>query len=99
MVVKMYQLRYYLIFLGLAGVVYNRSNLVLYFLCMEIILLGVNVIFILSSLLLGDVFGFIVYFFILTISASEVALGLSLLVSYYISYLDISVNYMRLVRW
>jgi len=71
----------------------------LYFMVLELLLLGINTLYILVSFSLDDIQGLIISFYILTVSASEVAVGLGLLVSYFISQMDISVNYMRLLRW
>ena len=87
-----------LIALGVVGALLNRSNLVLYFMSLEVLLLGVNVIFVVAALLIGDIHGVVVYLFILPVAASEVAVGLVLLVSYYMSHLDISIGYMRLMK-
>jgi len=84
---------------GFLGAYYNRGSLVLYFMVLELLLLGINTLYILVSFSLDDIQGLIISFYILTVSASEVAVGLGLLVSYFISQMDISVNYMRLLRW
>lgn len=84
---------------GFLGLLVNKNNLVLYFMALELLLLGVNVLFIGGSLFLGDVFGIICGFYVLTVAACEISVGLGLLVSYYISQLDVSVLFFRLLRW
>lgn len=56
----------------------------------EVILLSVNLNFILFSLYLGDIIGQMFCFYILTIAASESAIGLALLVAYNQNYLNFS---------
>lgn len=90
---------FYLLSIGLIGLIYNRNNLIIYFLSMEILILSINILFLFISIQLEDLWGILIYFYILIVAASEISVGLSLLVSYYISYLDISVNYMKLLRW
>jgi NADH-quinone oxidoreductase subunit K len=48
--------------------------------CFEIMLLSINLIFIFSSIFFDDFLGQIYSFFMLTIAASESALGLTILV-------------------
>ena len=61
----------------------NRKNILVAIMCVELLLLAVNFNFILFSLYLDDMFGFIFVLFVLTIAASESALGLAILTVYY----------------
>ncbi len=49
----------------------------------EIVLLASNLNFILASVSIDDLFGFIAAIFVLTIAAAESAIGLAILVVYY----------------
>jgi len=51
--------------------------------CIELILLGVNLNFILFSMYLDDVYGQLFSLFILTVAAAESAIGLAILILYY----------------
>lgn len=51
--------------------------------CLEIALLGTALIFALSSLMLGDLSGSIMFLMLLTLAGVESALGLALVISYY----------------
>jgi NADH:ubiquinone oxidoreductase subunit K len=84
---------------GLLGLYLGRGNLISYFFALELLLLGVNLVFIYSSLQLEDIAGVISCVFILTVSAGEVSVGLGLLVSYFISQFDLGINFLRLLRW
>ncbi len=66
--------------LSIAGIVVNRRNLILLMMCIELMLLAVNINFIAFSHFLGDVQGQIFVFFILTVAAAEAAIGLAILV-------------------
>jgi NADH-quinone oxidoreductase subunit K len=68
--------------IGLAGVV-RRKNLLLLFFSTEIMLNAVNVGFAAVSKFYGDLTGQMVSFFIIAVAASEVAVGLGLLVLWY----------------
>lgn len=65
--------------LSIAGIVLNRNNLIMLLMCIELMLLSVNTNFIAFSHYLGDSFGQIFVFFILTVAAAEAAIGLAIL--------------------
>ena len=67
--------------LSVAGIIINRKNLIVLLMCIELMLLGVNVNFIAFSRFLGDVSGQVFVFFILTVAAAEAAIGLAILVT------------------
>jgi NADH-quinone oxidoreductase subunit K len=66
--------------LGVAGIFLNRKNVIILLMSLELILLAVNINFIGFSHFLGDITGQVFVFFILTIAASEAAVGLAILV-------------------
>ncbi len=68
---------------GALGLILNRKNILVAIMCIELLLLAVNFNFILFSLYLDDIFGSLFVLFILTIAASESALGLAILTMYY----------------
>ena len=67
--------------LAVAGIVINRKNLIVLLMCIELMLLAVNINFIGFSRYLGDVGGQVFVFFILTVAAAEAAIGLAILVT------------------
>jgi NADH-quinone oxidoreductase subunit K len=67
--------------LSVAGIIINRKNLIVLLMCIELMLLAVNVNFIAFSRFLGDVSGQVFVFFILTVAAAEAAIGLAILVT------------------
>ena len=62
------------------GVFMNRKNVLVLLMSMELMLLAVNFNFIAFSQYLGDTAGQIFVFFILTVAASEAAIGLAIMV-------------------
>ena len=68
---------------GALGLILNRKNILVALMCIELLLLSVNLNFILFSLHLDDIFGSLFILFVLTIAASESALGLAILTTYY----------------
>ena len=67
--------------LSVAGIIINRKNLIVLLMCIELMLLAVNMNFIAFSRFLGDVSGQVFVFFILTVAAAEAAIGLAILVT------------------
>lgn len=70
-------------FIGVFGIVFNRKNIIVIIMSIELVLLSVNLNFIIFSLYLDDIIGEIFTIFILAIAAVESAIGLSLLVAFY----------------
>ena len=67
--------------LSVAGIIINRKNLIVLMMCIELMLLAVNVNFVAFSRFLGDSAGQVFVFFILTVAAAEAAIGLAILVT------------------
>ena len=67
--------------ISLAGIFLNRKNVIVLLMCIELMLLSVNINFVAFSRFLGDVSGQIFVFFILTVAAAEAAIGLAILVT------------------
>jgi NADH-quinone oxidoreductase subunit K len=65
--------------LSVAGIFINRKNLIILLMCVELMLLAVNINFIAFSHFLGDTAGQGFVFFILTVAAAEAAIGLAIL--------------------
>ncbi len=68
--------------IGLIGVI-RRKNILMLFFATEIMLNSVNIGFVAVALYYGDIAGQVFALFIIAVAASEVAVGLGLLVLYY----------------
>ena len=66
--------------ISVAGIFLNRKNILIILMCIELMLLSVNMNFIAFSHFLGDINGQVFVFFILTVAAAEAAIGLAILV-------------------
>ncbi len=66
--------------LSMAGIFLNRKNVIILLMAIELMLLAVNVNFVAFAHFLGDISGEVFVFFILTVAASEAAIGLAILV-------------------
>ncbi len=67
--------------ISVAGIFINRKNVIVLLMCIELMLLAVNINFVAFSRFLGDASGQIFVFFILTVAAAEAAIGLAILVT------------------
>jgi len=65
--------------ISVAGIFINRKNIIILLMCIELMLLSVNMNFIAFSHFLNDIKGQIFVFFILTVAAAESAIGLAIL--------------------
>ena len=65
--------------MGTYGVL-TRRNAIVIFMCIELMLLAVNMNFVAFSRFLGNLDGQIFVFFILTVAAAEAGIGLAILV-------------------
>tara|TARA_B100000780_G_scaffold140620_1_gene98466 strand:+ start:16991 stop:17302 length:312 start_codon:yes stop_codon:yes gene_type:complete len=68
---------------GALGLVLNRKNILITIMSVEIMLLAVNLNFVVFSIYLDDITGHIFVLFVLTIAATESAIGLAILTAYY----------------
>lgn len=69
--------------LGMLGIFLNRKNVILILMCIELMLLGVNINMVAFSAFYHDLAGQIFTFFILTVAAAEVAIGLAIVTVFF----------------
>lgn len=81
-----------LFLIGTYGFILNKQNLLLMLISLEIMLLGITLIFFSSSLAFDDLFGLLFGMFIIALAAAEVAIGLSILLAFYIQRESISLE-------
>ncbi len=78
--------------IGIAGLIFNRNNLITLLMCIELLLLAANTNFIVFSQQLGSILGQVYVFFVMTIAAAESVIGLALLVLMFRSSKSIDVT-------
>ncbi len=83
--------------IGLVGVM-KRKNLLLLFFATEILLNSVNIAFAAISHYYGDLTGQMFAFFVIAIAASEVAVGLGLLIVWFKRHGNIDLDSMTSMR-
>lgn len=69
--------------IGICGIIMNRKNIISILMSIELILLSVNINFVAFSTSLKGLTGQIFTILILTVAASEAAVGLAILISYH----------------
>jgi len=72
-----------LFFFGIFGIVFQRRNILIILICIELILLSVNLNYIVFSVYLDDFLGQLFSIFILTIAACESSIGLAILIIFF----------------
>jgi len=84
--------------LSLAGIIINRKNVLILLMCIELMLLAVNINFIAFSHYLGNNMGEIFVFFILTVAAAETAIGLALVIVLFRNRDSIDIEQLNLLK-
>lgn len=78
--------------ISVAGIFLNRKNVLILLMCIELMLLAVNMNFVAFARFLDVLDGQVFVFFILTVAAAEAAIGLALLVVLFRNRRSISVD-------
>jgi len=73
----------FLFLIGVLGLVLNRKNILITLMSIELMLLAINLNFVIFSIYLDDIIGYVFVLFVLTIAAAESAIGLAILTIYY----------------
>ncbi|HQN66075.1 MAG TPA: NADH-quinone oxidoreductase subunit NuoK [Methylophilus sp.] len=78
--------------ISIIGIFLNRKNVIVLLMCIELMLLAVNLNFVAFSHYLNDIAGQVFVFFILTVAAAESAIGLAILVVLFRNWRTINVD-------
>ena len=84
--------------LGVLGIFINRKNVIVILMCVELILLAVNINLVAFSSYLGDLAGQVFAMFVLTVAAAEAAIGLAILVVFFRNRGDIAVEGINMMK-
>lgn len=85
----------FLFIVGLLGLILNKKNFLIVIVSIELLLLAINLNFVVFSVYLDDLVGQIFVLFILTIAATESAIGLAILILYYKINNKISIDFVK----
>ena len=69
--------------IGIFGLFLNRKNVIILLMSIELMLLSVNINLVAFSSYMNDLVGQVFTLFVLTVAASEAAIGLAILVSFF----------------
>ncbi|MCH8287666.1 MAG: NADH-quinone oxidoreductase subunit NuoK [Candidatus Marinimicrobia bacterium] len=84
--------------IGVVGVLVRR-NVIVVFMSIELMLNAVNLTLIAFSRYLNNVDGQLIVFFVMTLAAAEVAVGLAIIVAVYRNKESINIDEMNLLKW
>lgn len=84
--------------LGAIGTFLNRRNFIIMLLCIELMLLSTNLVFLSASTLLDDLNGMLMALWVMTAAAAETALGLALCVLHVRLRSTLDVELMNLLK-
>ncbi|MCS7027186.1 MAG: NADH-quinone oxidoreductase subunit NuoK [Bacteroidia bacterium] len=103
-VIKLVPLHYYIFFavalfiIGVIGVLIRRNALII-FMCVEIMLNAVNMLFVAFSAYRSDPAGQVFVFFIMAVAAAEVAVGLAIVVMIYRNLRSVDTSLLSNLKW
>ncbi len=84
--------------IGVVGVLI-RKNIIIILLSIELMLNAANINFVAFSHYLQDVTGQVFVFFVMTVAAAEVAIGLAIIIALYRNRSTINVEDISLMKW
>lgn len=90
-------INHWLFAIGLFGILMNRENLILILFSIEILLISINLNFLFFSVYLDDLLGEIFSLLILTVAASESAIGLAIIIIFFRTRGSITINQINLL--
>lgn len=84
--------------IGLFGIL-TRRNMVVVLLCIELMLNSTNIVFVAVSNFLASGSGRVFVFFVLTVSAAEVAVGLALVITIFRRFDTVNIDDFSRMKW
>ena len=84
--------------IGVLGVLIRR-NVIIIFMCIELILNSVNIAMVAFAHYLNSVRGQVFVFFIMTVAAAEAAIGLAIIIAMYRNKETLNTSDMNIMKW
>jgi NADH-quinone oxidoreductase subunit K len=84
--------------IGVIGVLIRR-NAIIVFMCIELMLNSVNLVFVSFSSYMGNLNGQIFVFFIMTVAAAEAAIGLAIIIALFRNKETINLDEINILKW
>lgn len=97
-------LNYYLILsailftIGVIGVLTQR-NVIMIFMCIELMMNGANLTLVAFSAFLDNPIGQIFVFFVLAVAAAESAVGLAIIISVFRNKMALNIDEINIMKW
>jgi NADH-quinone oxidoreductase subunit K len=84
--------------IGVIGVLIRR-NVIVVFMCIELMLNAVNLTLIAFSSALGDINGQALVFFVMAVAAAEAAVGLAIVIALFRNKQTVNIDDMNILKW
>ncbi len=84
--------------IGVIGVI-TRRNAIIIFMSIELMLNSVNLSLVAFSAYLGDPTGQMLVFFVMTVAAAEVGIGLAIIIALFRTKKTINVDEINILKW
>ena len=84
--------------IGVAGVL-TRRNVIVIFMCIELMLNSVNLTLAAFSSYLGDQTGQLLVFFVMAVAAAEAAVGLAIVISLFRNKQTVNIDEINILKW
>ena len=84
--------------IGVAGVL-TRRNVIVVFMCIELMLNSVNLTLIAYSAFLGDITGQVLVFFVMAVAAAEAAVGLAIVIAVFRNKQTVNIDEINILKW
>jgi|ERR1700722_800272 len=91
-------LSFSLFIIGLLGAIMSKRHLILTLICLELMLLAININFIIFSIFFDDILGQIYAIIFLTIGAAESAIGLAIIIVFYRLRSSLYLDFINLLK-
>jgi NADH-quinone oxidoreductase subunit K len=83
---------------GVAGVLLRR-NVIVVFMCIELMLNSVNLTLVAFSSFLGDITGQVLVFFVMAVAAAEAAVGLAIVIALFRNKKTVNIDEINILKW
>lgn len=84
--------------IGVVGVLTQR-NVIMIFMCIELMMNGANLTLVAFSAFLGNITGEIFVFFVIAVAAAETAIGLAIIIAIFRNKLNINIDEINIMKW
>jgi NADH-quinone oxidoreductase subunit K len=84
--------------IGAAGVL-TRRNVIVVFMCIELMLNSVNLTLVAFSAFFGDMTGQTLVFFVMAVAAAEAAVGLAIVIAIFRNRQTVNIDEINILKW